>query len=182
MRGLTTLLQEHCRAVHPTAEPSTGPIGQLARELTDTLSGAALACLYAADRFHHLSEEVLPRRRAGDVVISDRYLASGLVMQQLDGLDPEYLWRINADVVRPDLTVLLDAEPAIVAARLRQRGAHNRLQRLPSSSHVEWHHYRQVGRRLTNAGWPVLIIECSRTCVEEVVDHVYDRVANLSPS
>jgi energy-coupling factor transporter ATP-binding protein EcfA2 len=40
--------------VHVTAEPSTGPIGVLCRELTETVTGHALACLYAADRYHHL--------------------------------------------------------------------------------------------------------------------------------
>ncbi len=33
--------------VHVTAEPSTGPIGVLCRELTETTTGHALACLYA---------------------------------------------------------------------------------------------------------------------------------------
>jgi thymidylate kinase len=33
-----------------SAKPSTGPIGALCRELTDTTTGYAVACLYAADR------------------------------------------------------------------------------------------------------------------------------------
>ena len=37
--------------VHVTAEPSSGPIGVLCRELTETVTGHALACLYAADRY-----------------------------------------------------------------------------------------------------------------------------------
>lgn len=32
--------------VHVTAEPSSGPIGTLCRELTETTTGHALACLY----------------------------------------------------------------------------------------------------------------------------------------
>jgi thymidylate kinase len=45
--------------VHVTAEPSGGPIGALRRELTETVTGPTLACLYAADRYHH------SRRRTG---------------------------------------------------------------------------------------------------------------------
>lgn len=41
--------------IHVTAEPSTGPIGRLCRELTETVTGCALACLYAADRYHHIA-------------------------------------------------------------------------------------------------------------------------------
>jgi hypothetical protein len=39
---------------HVTAEPSAGPVGQLCRELTETVTGHATACLYAADRYHHV--------------------------------------------------------------------------------------------------------------------------------
>ena len=131
--------------MHVTGEPSDGPIGSLAYQLTGTVHGAALACLYAADRYHHLTVDVQPRLHAGEVVITDRYIPSALVMQQLDGVDPDYLWRINAKATRPHLAVILDADPDIVSARLAERGPHNRLQRMPSSSHIEWHHYRASG-------------------------------------
>jgi thymidylate kinase len=39
---------------HVTAEPSAGPVGQLCRELTETVTGHAMTCLYAADRHHHV--------------------------------------------------------------------------------------------------------------------------------
>ncbi|MDX3853558.1 hypothetical protein [Streptomyces sp. AK02-01A] len=68
--------------VHVTAEPSTGPIGNLCRELTETVTGHALACLYAADRYHHVETEIRPHTTAGQTVISDRYLPSALVMQR----------------------------------------------------------------------------------------------------
>ena len=132
VRALAGLLRGDGRIVHVTCEPSGGPIGRLARELTETVQGMALACLYAADRYHHLDTEILPHLDAGEVVITDRYLPSALVMQQLDGVDPDYLWRINARASRPHLAVILDADPLIVTERLRDKGPHNRLQKLPS--------------------------------------------------
>jgi len=53
----------------------------LARDLVPTASGATLACLFAADRYHHLDTEIRPHRDAGRIVLCDRYLASGLVVQ-----------------------------------------------------------------------------------------------------
>jgi dTMP kinase len=100
-------------------------------------------------------------------------------MQQLDGVDPDYLWRINAKASRPHLAVILDADPAIVEERLRDRGPHNRLQKLPSSAHIEWHHYRAVTQRLTDAGWTIQRIDCSATTVDEVAHLVYARLAGL---
>jgi len=178
-RALAQRLRARGRLVHLTSEPSGGPIGDLACELTETVHGIALACLYAADRYHHLATEVLPHLDAGQIVITDRYTPSALVMQQLDGVDPDYLWRINAKASRPHLAVILDADPAIVAERLRDRGPHNRLQKLPSSAHIEWHHYRQVTQRLTDAGWTIQRIDCSATTVDEVAHMVHARLTEL---
>ena len=91
VHALSQALTDEGRVVHVTCEPSDSPTGKLARELTDTVHGTALACLYAADRYHHLDTEILPHLDAGEVVITDRYIPSALVMQQLDGVDPEYL-------------------------------------------------------------------------------------------
>src|SRR2546422_11398 len=88
-RALAQLLRAEGRSVHITGEPSNGPIGDLACELTETVQGIALACLYAADRYHHLTAEVFPHLEAGEVVITDRYVPSTLVMEQLDGVNPE---------------------------------------------------------------------------------------------
>lgn len=82
VHALAQLLRNDGRAVHVTAEPSGGPIGKLARELTEKIQGASLACLYAADRYHHLTSEVLPHVGMGEIVITDRYIPSALVMQQ----------------------------------------------------------------------------------------------------
>jgi dTMP kinase len=182
VQALAQLLQAEGRAVHVTGEPSDGPIGRLAYDLTDTVHGAALACLYAADRYHHLSAEVLPQLRAGAVVVTDRYIPSALVMQQLDGVDPDFLWRINSKADRPHLAVLLNARPEVVAARLSSRGAHNRLQRLPSSSHIEWHHYQDVAQRLADLGWTLQCVDCSTTSAEQVAQLVYDRLCQLERS
>lgn len=178
-RALAQLIRSEGRSVHLTREPSAGPIGELARELIDTVQGIALACLYAADRYHHLTAEVIPQLEAGAVVITDRYVPSALVMQQLDGVNPDYLWRLNALASKPDLAVILDADPTVVAERLRDHGPHNRLQRLPSSAHIEWHHYREVVKRLLDAGWTLHRIDCSTTTVDEVAQMVRERLSEL---
>jgi dTMP kinase len=54
VRHLAQMLVADGEDVHVTAEPSNGPIGILCRELTETVTGHALACLYAADRYHQV--------------------------------------------------------------------------------------------------------------------------------
>jgi dTMP kinase len=126
VRHLAQMLAAHGERVHVTAEPSSGPIGTLASELTETVAGHALASLYAADRCHHAQTEIKPRLASEHIVISDRYIASGLVVQRFYGVDPTFLWQLNEEAARPDITVILEADPKVIAARLSERGPHNR--------------------------------------------------------
>ncbi|WP_106399858.1 dTMP kinase [Actinocorallia populi] len=162
--------------VHTTAEPSGSRIGVLARELTETVTGPALACLYSADRYHHLDQEIRPRLESGQLVICDRYVPSGLVMQRFDGLDPAFLWGLNSHADRPDLAVILEAHPQTIAERLAVRGAHNRFQLTPGSSHAETHFYRQACDRLIRAGYDVLPIDCTDKPAEELAATIRDRL------
>lgn len=79
VRHLAQMLVAAGEDAHVTAEPSSGPLGKLCRELTDTVTRLGLACLYAADWYHHVTSEIRQHCDAGALVISDRYLASGLV-------------------------------------------------------------------------------------------------------
>lgn len=177
---LAQLLVAAGRDVHVTAEPSAGPIWALCRELTETTTGHALACLYAADRYHHLEAEVRPNTEAGRMVISDRYIPSGLVMQRFDGIDPVFLWRLNAEADRPDLAVILEADSEVISKRLTERGRHNRFQLSPGSSHAEVHFYRQATARLIQAGFSVLRVDCNQQPAEQSAALIRDRLLTFS--
>jgi dTMP kinase len=161
VRHLAQMLVAAGENVHITAEPSDGPIGVLCRELTESVTGHALACLYAADRYHHVQTEIRPHTESGETVISDRYIPSGLVMQRFDGIDPSFLWHLNSEADRPDLAVILEADPDTIAERLAARGPHNRFQLTPGSSHAEAHFYRQATERLIQAGFDVPFVRAA---------------------
>ncbi len=135
-----------------------------------------MACLYAADRYHHVEAEIRPHMAAGRTVISDRYIPSGLVMQRFDGIDPVFLWRLNAEVDRPDLAVILEADPEVISERLDERGPHNRFQLSPGSSHAEVHFYRQATERLIQAGFDVLRVDCNQGPSEQFAAFIRDRL------
>lgn len=179
VRHLAQMLVAHGEHVHVTAEPSSGPIGTLASELTETVTGHALACLYAADRYHHVETEIAPYLKTGHIVISDRYIASGLVIQRFDGVDPVFLWQLNEDAERPDLAVILEADPDVIAERLSERGPHNRFQLSPDSSHTEVEYYRQATDCLTDAGFDVLRVNCSARPPEQSAALIRDRLLTL---
>jgi dTMP kinase len=182
VQHLAQLLVAAGEDVHVTAEPSSGPVGLLCRELTETTQGHALACLYAADRYHHLEAEVRPNLEAGRVVLSDRYIPSGLVMQRFDGIDPAFLWHLNAEADRPDLAVILEADPEVISERLVERGPHNRFQLTPGSSHAEVHFYRQATERLIQAGFDVLRVDVNQRAPEQSAGVIRDRLMSFFAS
>jgi dTMP kinase len=179
VRHLAQMLVARGEHVHVTAEPSRGPIGALASNLTETVTGRALACLYTADRYHHVETEIGPYLKIGHIVISDRYIASGLVIQRFDGVDPVFLWQLNEDADRPDLTVILEADPDVIAERLSERGPHNRFQLSPDSSRAEVEYYRQATETLTDAGFDVLRVDCSEQPPEQSAALIRDRLMTL---
>ncbi|MEV0675872.1 dTMP kinase [Actinosynnema sp. NPDC050436] len=147
--------------VHATAQPSRAPLGELARHGTDTYQGMALACLCAADRHHQLATEILPALQDGRVVVCDRYVASSLVLQGLDGLSPQVVWQLNHGVYRPDLSVVLTGDPVVIDARLRTRGGHSRFERAEDNSGLETDLYVHAVADLRQRGWPVASLDAT---------------------
>lgn len=160
-RLITGALSEAGVPALSTAQPSRAPLGELARHGTDTYRGMALACLCAADRHHQLDAEIKPALRDGKVVVCDRYLASSLVLQGLDGLSAETVWQLNHGVYRPDLSVILNGDPAVIDHRLRTRGGHSRFERAEDNSDMESGLYVHAVVDLQSKGWPVETLDCT---------------------
>jgi dTMP kinase len=135
---LARALRERGLAVHTTREPSDGPVGVLIRQiLTGRVvvpgitghrpsSWSTMALLFAADRMDHIEATVHPNLMDGVTVISDRYDFSSVAYQSITGGgEPEtvrWVREINRHARRPDLTIVLDVDPAEAARRRRERG------------------------------------------------------------
>ncbi|BAU86941.1 dTMP kinase [Streptomyces laurentii] len=150
-----------------TREPTDTALGNLARHGTDDYQGEAMACLVAADRFKH-GETIQPALERGDVVVCDRYIASSLALQCMDGVDREFVWLLNERQVQPDLTVMVSGDPEVIEARLTARGAHSRYERAEDSSLVECAYFAEAGKFLRGKGHRVLDLDATETPAEEV--------------
>jgi dTMP kinase len=125
-----TLLQEWLsragRAVVRTREPGGTEVGVLVRDIVlhhrGEVAPRAEALLYAADRAHHIETVVRPALARGDVVIQDRYLDSSVAYQGagrvLGSEEVRDLSLWATDGLLPDVTVLLDLDPAAARTRL----------------------------------------------------------------
>ena len=121
-----------------TCEPSTGPIGSLIRQVLHrrlfvpdatgprNFAWSTMALLFAADRMDHLDSTVAPALRAGAVVISDRYDLSSLAYQSVTAHNgPEaipWIRELNAQALRPDVTIVIDVPAEVAEERRRARG------------------------------------------------------------
>lgn len=178
-RILREYLDRRGHPVHATTQPSHGVLGETARHRTDTYRGYTLACLVAADRYHHLEGEVRPQLEAGFIVICDRYVASSYVLQRMDGVPLTFVEAINSAADRPDLAVILQAPPEVTSARVAARRAHNRFHTGEDSSRRESELYEEAAEQLARRGYPMLTVDTAGASPAQVATYLTNRIAEL---
>jgi dTMP kinase len=174
---LAAVLRARGAVVHVTTEPSATQLGRLVRSAESYLVGRALALAVAADRYAHLDSEITPALRLGKVVITDRYIQSSLVLQRLDGLGLDEIWSYNSHVAVPGVSVYLEDDADVIAARLMRRPALSRLEAKGSPAR-ELALYRDAFRFLARRRWPQARIDCRGLDPEGVAAAI---MARLSP-
>lgn len=142
--GKTTqlrLLAQHLKDnglddVVSTREPGGTPAGVQIRQVVqggDPVAPRAEALLYAADRADHVASLVRPALERGAVVLGDRYTDSSIAYQaagrELSAEDIAGLSEWATLGLRPDLTVLIDADLAAAGKRTAERGEENHFDR-----------------------------------------------------
>ncbi len=113
-----------------TRDPGGTAIGKQIRGLlldrgNAQMAAAAELFLYEASRAQVVHEVIRPALAEGRIVLCDRFSDSTLAYQGYGrGLDLDLIARLNALAtggLRPDLTFLLDLDPAVGLARVAQR-------------------------------------------------------------
>lgn len=121
VQWLASTLREQGREVVVTREPGGSPGAEAVRHVL--LSGAAEpfgpameAVLFAAARSDHVEQVIRPAVERGAIVLCDRFLDSSRVYQGVTGdLDQDFmrpLERVTVNGMVPDLTIILDIDPA----------------------------------------------------------------------
>ena len=130
VRLLTRHLAERGVEHLVTRQPGGTPLGAELRHLildpdTGDVDHRAEALMYAADKAQHVHELIRPALAAGRVVVSDRYVDSMIAYQgagrALDVAEVSQIawWAVGH--LRPDLTVLLDTDPAAAVATIERK-------------------------------------------------------------
>lgn len=175
------------RAVTETREPGGTLLGTQVRRvvLDPALEMGPLPefLLYSASRAQLVAEVIRPALARGEVVVCDRYADSTLAYQGHGrGLDLDFLNRVTQEAtggLRPDLTVLLDLDPALGLARAARRGQPDRLERADLAFHT-----RVRGGFLTLAAAEpgrFVVLDATRP-VAELADEIWGAVAARLPA
>ena len=79
------------------------------------------ALLFAADRIDHVERFIKPWLISKRIVVSDRYLESSIAYQSSQGLSERWVASINRRAVKPDMTIIMDIDPALSLKRKSTR-------------------------------------------------------------
>lgn len=138
---LTEALEQRGLTVTRTREPGGTPAGEEIRRVVlspefEGLDPRAEALLFAAARGEHVARVIRPALERGEVVICDRYLDSSVAYQGFArGLGPRRIRDLNlwaTNELLPDLTIVLDIDPADGLGRFTER---DRLEAEPLEYH-----------------------------------------------
>jgi dTMP kinase len=130
LHKLAAALRAAGHKVVETREPGGTATGEKIRRVlldsaTEGLSPMAEMALMFASRAQHIAEVIQPALDHGQIVLCDRFTDSTEAYQgsgrKLGSEDVLKLHRILCGDLQPDLTILLDSDPAMSVGRARRR-------------------------------------------------------------
>jgi dTMP kinase len=130
LRLLHEYLQKRNIPTIVAREPGGTEVGEAIRQIllhsgTQDLKPLSELLLYYASRHQNLCHNILPALERGQWVLCDRYADASLAYQGYGrGLDLNFIEQLNQAIIGqrlPNLTFLIDLDPAVALGRARQR-------------------------------------------------------------
>ena len=158
LRKLAAMLRAAGHKVVETREPGGTAAGEKIRRVlldskTEGLSPLAEMALMFASRVQHIAEVIQPALERGQIVLCDRFTDSTEAYQgsgrKLGSEAVLELHRALCGDLQPDLTILLDSDPAMSVARARRRNQHARAKQAFKSAgkhHADENRFEQQSR------------------------------------
>ena len=105
----------------PTPDSESGKRIRAVLDKKAKVSAEDLQKFFATDRFEHLENAVVPALNEGKFVVSDRYFFTSFAYGSAEGIDLDWLIRLNDGYLYPDLTFFLKASTETCMKRLEAR-------------------------------------------------------------
>lgn len=169
-----------------TREPGGTPIGEKLRSLVldhghGHIDARTEALIFAASRAAHAEQVIRPALQRGETVLSDRYIDSSVAYQGAGrGLGADAVRSLNewaTGMLAPDLTVLLDVDPADGRRRRTANdAAEDRLEAEADEFHTR---IRDAFLQLADADPAHYLVLPAGLAVDDLAAQILDRVLAL---
>lgn len=178
LKALQAALRATGRDALETRDPGGTPIGNQVRAILLDRENVRMTAptellLYEASRVQLVQEVIRPALVAGRIVLCDRFTDSTVAYQGYGrGLDLGLVARLNAlgaDGLAPDLTFLLDLDPAVGLARAAERlSSPRKAEDRMEGETLAFHQRVRVGYHALAAAEPArfAVLDASRGIVE----------------
>ena len=161
-----------------TKEPSNTEYGNKIRINEGNYKGLDYARLIAYDREYHIKNEIIPAYQSDNIIISDRYVASSLALQFLDGVTLQEIWNLNKGFLKPSLYIILTANPEIIEERLKLRDMLTRFETTKSRKE-ELDAFYQAHIFLRSHGWDTIMLNSNNVMEQDAnTEYVYNWIVN----
>lgn len=185
IKKISRRLEESGQKVYSTFEPTDGPVGSLIRQM---LSGKiatdqrTIASLFAADRTDHLLNRkngIRLKVDQGEVVLCDRYYFSSYAYHS-QYMDMEWVIQansMNAEILRPDLTIFVDVDPDRCFERIKKnRGNFEMYEKIDIMKKVRANYFKAFDILKNNE--KIAVIDGNST-VDIVEDAILDEIKKI---
>jgi len=185
IQNISKRLKTENLKVYTTFEPTDGLVGSLIRRM---LSGEiatdqrTIASLFVADRTDHLmnSENGIKKKvNQGETVLCDRYYFSSYAYHA-QYIDMEWVIHansLNAEILKPDLTIFIDADPEICFKRIKlSRTDFEMYEQLDVMENVRTNYFKAFERLKSKE--KIAVVDGNRS-PEKVEDAILNEISKL---
>lgn len=162
---------ENVLTKEPTQDTETGKKIKEVLRASQKAEPMELQKLFAQDRAEHLEKVIIPALESGKFIICDRYFFSSLAFGSCDGLDLDWLIRLNDGFLYPDLTIVLKVRPEVCMERLDKKEGKKNIFEKTEKLKRAWETYEILPERFAD----VAIIDGEKS-IEEVFDKIKETV------
>ena len=134
----------------PTLDSEAGKKIRQILNKKEKISPKKLQELFTEDRKEHLRNLIIPALKKGKTVISDRYFFSTFAYGVSDGLDLDWLIKINDKFLLPDLIFILKVRPKVCIERIEKRGNPQTFFEKEKKLAMVWQTYKILPKRFEN--------------------------------
>ena len=161
-----------------TKEPSNTEFGNKLKVNEGNYRGLEYARLIAYDREFHIKKEIMPACQSDKIIITDRYIASSLALQFLDGVALQDIWELNKDFLKPSLYIILSAKPKVLEERLKLRDVLTYFETVKSRKE-ELDAFWQAHIFLQSHGWDTVMLNSNNAMEQNAnTEFVYNWIVN----